>query len=393
MSSPATALLQVRDLVRTPPFLPVDERVGTAAELLRVSPYRCVPVVSYSRLVGLVTDASLTQFLLDAPSDPLERRRWLEASVEQVTVPLVAAVSPELGVVALLQALDEQKCDVLPVLEASGNYLGLVGRMDLARELLRPLSVPLLGGMATPLGVYLTTGTLRAGASQGALILTGMCFFGVQGILLLLLSYLEYALPPVAVPIPVRETFDLLLTTSLSMFGFLGVIRLTPLAGYHAAEHQVVNAIEHHVPLLPERVRAQSRVHPRCGTNFAAAVFLLGLGGAFLPVLGNAAYILAVFLAVGYWRLLGAWFQEKLTTRPATDAQLAQGIAAAKELLAKHDATPYAAVSPLKRLWFSGLPQILLGYLLGLGTLWVLSLLIPPLGSALAPHWETLLAL
>ena len=103
--------------------------------------------------------------------------------------------------------------------------------------------------------------------------------------------------------------------------------------------------------------------------------------------------MLAVILVLSYWRTLGAWFQEKLTTRPATQAQLVQGIAAAKELLAKHSATASPPPSPLQRLWFSGLPQILLGYLLGLGLLWGLARLIPPLGVALAPHWEALLSL
>ena len=152
------------------------------------------------------------------------------------------------------------------------------------------------------------------------------------------------------------------------------------------------NAIEHHVPLLPALVGAQSRVHPRCGTNFAAAIFLLGLGGAFQPLLGNGAYLLSVLLVLGYWRRLGAWFQATFTTRPATEAQLVQGIAAAKELLAKHSTLTPPPPSPLQRLWFSGLPQILLGYFLGLGLLWVLAQLIPPLGAALAPHWETLFA-
>lgn len=383
----------VRAVLRMPPALAREERVGVAAEFLRVSPYRCVPVLAQGQLLGLITEASLTAFLLDAPDTPDERRHWLEARVEQVLVPVVAALTPELSLRELVQALDFHRCDALPVRDAQGNYLGMVGRVDLVRELLCPMALPTLGGMATPIGVYLTTGAVSAGASHAALVLTGLCFFGVQTTLLIALAVLGDLLPPLPLPTLVRESLELLLTASFTLFGFLGFIRLSPLAGYHAAEHQVVHAIERHAPLLPDVVRFMPRVHPRCGTNLAAAVFLLGLGAVLLPLLGKLAYVASGLLAIAYWRSLGAWFQEHLTTRPATDAQLAQGIAAAKTLLSRHDAAPYAPLHPLKRLWYSGLPQILLGFLLGVGLLALLALLIAPLGAALRPHWGELLEL
>lgn len=364
-----------------------------AAELLRLSPYRCVPVVEQGKLVGLVTEATLTAFLLPAPEDSSERRAWLERPLGTVLEPLQVAVVPELTLSELLAVLERHQRDSVPVCDASGSYIGMVGRADLVRELLRPLALPTLGGMATPRGVYLTTGAVSAGVGNLALVLTGLCFFGIQLALLVVLAGLEAALPPLPLPAPLRESLEILGTASLTLFGFMAFLRLSPVAGYHAAEHQVVHAIERHAPLLPEVVRLMPRVHPRCGTNLAAAVFLLSLGAALLPLLGKLAYLVSGLLAITYWRTVGAWFQEKLTTRPASEAQLAQGIAAAKALLALHDRTPSRPYRPLQRLWYSGLCQILLGFFLGAGLLALLALLIAPLGAALRPHWGALLEL
>ena len=165
MTASATAPRFVHELARPQPGLAPTERVGVAAEWVRVSPYRCVPVLSGGVLLGLVTDASLTRYLLAAPEGP-ERRRWLEAPVEDTVLIPTAALSPLLSVEALLTALEDEGVDTLPVAEGSGIYLGMVGRSDLVRELLRPLALPQLGGMATPIGVHLSTGAVCAGAGD-----------------------------------------------------------------------------------------------------------------------------------------------------------------------------------------------------------------------------------
>ena len=233
--------------------------------------------------------------------------------------------------------------DALPIAEGSGIYHGMVGRCDLVRELLRPLALPQIGGMATPMGVHLSTGTVSAGVGHPALVLTGFCFFFIQLSLVLLLTALEPYLPTLPLPPVWRETIELALATLFSLGGFLALIRLSPLSGFHAAEHQVVHALERHVPLLPERVGLLPRVHPRCGTNLMAASFLLGLGGVLSPLLGQWSYMLSGLLALLFWRSLGAWLQENLTTRPATHAQLTQAISAAQSLLERHEARPLPA--------------------------------------------------
>ena len=359
-----------------------------AAEWLRVSPYHCVPVLSGGILVGLVTEASLTTYLRQAPDGP-ERRHWLEALVEDTVLVPTAALSPLLSIESLLEALETERADALPVAEGNGIYYGMVGRADLVRELLRPLALPQIGGMATPVGVHLSTGAVSAGVGNGALILTGSCFFFAQLALLVLLNALAPALPPLPLPPAWRESVELALTTLLTLAGFLGLIRLSPIAGFHAAEHQVVHALESHTPLLTTTVGRLPRVHPRCGTNLMAGSFLLGLGGAFTPLLGTLSYIFSGLLALFFWRTVGTWLQQNLTTRPASEAQLTQAMTAAKTLLTLHEAHPQPA-SPLRRLLNSGLPQMLLGFALGAGVLALLGLLIPPLGDSLRPHWQAL---
>lgn len=375
-------------LARALPGVALTERVGTAAEWVRVSPYRCVPVLSGGILVGLITEQSLAAYLQRAPAGP-ERRRWLEAQVEETVMVPTAALHPLLPIAELQDALAAEGADALPVAEGNGLYLGMIGHSDLVRELLRPLALPQLGGMATPVGVYLSTGTVSAGVSQKALVATGFCFFVAQFALLVVLSLLDPYLPALPLPLQWRETVELILTALITLTGFLTLIRLSPIAGFHAAEHQVVHAVERHVPLLPDLVGRMPRVHPRCGTNLMAGSFLLGLGGAFTPLLGQFGFVLSGLLTLFYWRSFGGWLQEHLTTRPATDAQLIQAIAAARTLLERHEESTLPA-TPLRRLLHSGLPQMLIGFALGVGFLALLCLLIPALGSALRPHWQEL---
>jgi len=46
---------------------------------------------------------------------------------------------------------------------------------------------------------------------------------------------------------------------------------------YHGAEHKVVFNYEKRLPLTVENARAQSRLHPRCGTSFLLFVLLVSI--------------------------------------------------------------------------------------------------------------------
>src|SRR5262249_31439746 len=149
----------------------------------------------------------------------------------------------------------------------------------------RPHSV---GGMATPWGVYLTDGTLQAGAGNLALAVGGV----LMG-LMLAISYMGVGLACWALqhtlhwPLytlwnadsPAEMTLGnsgWYVLQALSLVLFLVFMRALPLAGYHAAEHQAVHAMERGEPLCAEIVRRMPRVHPRCGTNLMAAGLVFG---------------------------------------------------------------------------------------------------------------------
>jgi len=46
---------------------------------------------------------------------------------------------------------------------------------------------------------------------------------------------------------------------------------------YHGAEHKAINTLEAHEDLNMENCRAQTRLHPRCGTSFAIIVLLVSI--------------------------------------------------------------------------------------------------------------------
>ncbi len=69
--------------------------------------------------------------------------------------------------------------------------------------------------------------------------------------------------------------------------GYLLLIRMIPsvkeVFRYHAGEHMAINALERRQELTVENVMAQTRLHPRCGTNFAIMVIFVGFL-VFIPI-------------------------------------------------------------------------------------------------------------
>ncbi|MBU6430595.1 MAG: DUF1385 domain-containing protein [Cyanobacteria bacterium REEB65] len=229
---------------------------------------------------------------------------------------------------------------------------GVVSRSDLyaatAGEL-RPTSV---GGLATPLGVYLTNGHVRGGAGDLGLLCTGGALMALNLLAAWLLSLASGAVPAL--------NFELGVPAYLLLFFLL--LRLSPLAQIHASEHQVVHAIEKGEPLRVDRVRAQPREHPRCGTNLAA----IGLAAqVLLPRLASAAELagLATIFLFFTWKRLGWALQHHFTTRLATDRQLVEAIAAGTMILERFSARPAYRAPRWRQLWNTGLMQIVTGAL------------------------------
>lgn len=126
---------------------------------------------------------------------------------------------------------------------------------------------------------------------------------------------------------------------------------------YHGAEHKVVFAAEKNAPLTPESAQQFSRLHPRCGTNFAVAtivvsIFLfsllpqsdykiVGIGWRFvcMPLVAGLAYELiklTVHPKLGRFVTIlmtpGLWLQ-RLTTQQPDESQLEVSCAAMKVVL------------------------------------------------------------
>jgi hypothetical protein len=176
-------------------------------------------------------------------------------------------------------------------------------------------------------------------------------------------------------PIQIWATQSIM--TLLSAFLLLTLVRLLPLSGTHAAEHQVVHCVEQGVPLTVPFVRSMPRVHPRCGTNLLAGMmtFMLVFAGVFVvaqvkdldtPDCIAVAAMIAAPVGLIYWRRIGAFLQYWFTTKPASEEQIVGAIKAAEQVLREREGRGSLPVKRplLRRVWAMGLPQICIGYAL-----------------------------
>jgi uncharacterized protein YqhQ len=142
---------------------------------------------------------------------------------------------------------------------------------------------------------------------------------------------------------------------------------------YHGAEHKVVFNYERRLPLSVENARAQSRLHPRCGTSFLlfvllvsilvfalipkAAPFVVKFGGRLLlvPVIAGLSYEVLrltarrraapLFAALVFPGLM----LQKITTQEPTDDMLEVAIVALEEALREDGLLPAAPPAPSLR--------------------------------------------
>jgi len=149
---------------------------------------------------------------------------------------------------------------------------------------------------------------------------------------------------------------------------FFLLMHVTRVAGYHAAEHQTVHALERNEKLSIDIVKRMPRAHPRCGTNLVAAMLMFT---TLVEILQYAPRGYAEFAALAAaittlftWRSAGTFLQERFTTRPASNRELKSGILAGDMLMAKFLADPPCRASFFRRIWCSGMPQTFFGYLL-----------------------------
>ncbi len=360
----------VRHLARSAPILSAEDTLGHACDAMREFNVGALAVAVEGRVIGLLREEDVLAPLSDNPEAARAVRVGEFAVGDPVTIP--AGSSPRQA----LRALEWTHSPALPVVEEDGLYRGMISAGDLIAYWAREVKPPRIGGMATPFGVFLTGSGLRGGVGDRSLIVTG-ALLGVFTLILSLgmdfgLTWLDRATgwPLAAMAASTPSGFSTLadgvgiVARLLPFLALLGVIRLSPLAGYHAGEHQTVWAIERGETLTPEVVARMPRPHPRCGTNLITGLIIF-------ETLRFASPELALIATVLLWRKLGFYVQLYLTTRPASRRQLESGIRAGKELLEKYRENPGAAAfqTPIQRVWNLGLLQGIIGWGVVMGLL------------------------
>ena len=319
-------------------------------------------------------DAALTPER--APEKPLFSDPLLSVAARDVMrsdVPFIPAV---FSLHNALLTLERYGYTALPVIDEAGQYLGLISRADVISALGKSVRPPLVGGMATPVGVYLTDGRLSGGAKGFALVLSGVLTAFLLIVSQILLAFGVWLINPEWGILAFSGRAGLIgaengsLANSLVSLAhgllFLTLLRFSPIAGYHAAEHQTVHALERGLPLEVQYVDKMPRAHPRCGTNLVALGGLLTIGFQHLRSFDQLSVLLVFVFAFFFWRALGTFLQETFTTRPATRKQLENGIAAARELMEKYQAQPFAESARPLRLLNGGMLPVIAGMTLAL---------------------------
>lgn len=334
----------------------LEDSVARAARLMREQDIPVVPVVKDGRLLGVFGSGELAKVLGDGIDMALPVAEYM------VAAPMIRRYDTTIQALRMFEAYTSP---VLIVVDAADTLCGIVTPAQLAYDGREPIRPPSVGGMATPFGVYLTTGAVSGGVSKWALMSTGSVMF----VLLFLGSLVGDWVGGNLTRIPVGLAETIVSAVSLSIF-LLG-LRVIPLAGTHAAEHQVVHAIERGEDLRPDIVSRMPRVHPRCGTNLAAASMLfLGIAGSeWIPDF-EVRFLVAAVITFAFWKPLGSALQRFVTTRPANPKQVEAGIRSGKDLLEKFARATEVTPTIFGRIWNSGLLQVIAGSSLTYLVIW-----------------------
>jgi CBS domain-containing protein len=350
LNQPVSALMRYVEAVGP------EDSLARAAWLLRAGPSELVPVVQGGRLVGALSERDLSRALGAGVGSLSSVSAALNSAPE--TIPFYSTGAEG------LRRLAENDGSPLLVVDAHGGYLGVLGPSDLFPRHEIPPLLPMIGGMATPFGVYLTAGGVRAGAGQLALIATGMSL----AVLLLAATFASGWLAHVGTEGFGWRAYEGPIAEALSVALFFVGMRAAPLSGTHAAEHKVVHALEAGEPLELEVVKRMPRVHPRCGTNLAvAAALLLGLASWRWTADEHLRMLVALLVTVFVWRPIGNAMQFLVTTKPPSDRQILGGIAAGKELIENFRHARRGRIQFWQKILASGMLHVMAGSMLTFG--------------------------
>ncbi len=365
-------------LVRDPLLLPVgssslaldpsfeSSSLARAAERLVEEEIPLIPVLDeLGRFVGIITEANIRQALAAGaePSAPIGD--WMTRDPH--------VLPPSARGAEALRLFDLVQASHICLIDSAGQFHGV---LTPSRLMSPPAPRPrprMVGGMATPLGVYLTDGRVGAGVPHLALILTGGLLFSLfLGSSLIVQTLTNVALLQKWVtPVLIQSGWFQAISSGIALALFFIGMRSLPLAGIHAAEHMVVHAIERGEPLEPDIVSRMPRVHPRCGTNIAVgAMLFLGIFNLSWPKDQELRLLAAAIVTLVLWRNLGYLLQDKITTKPANAKQIQMGIKAGTELMHKIDMEPHKPATPLQRIVSSGILQVIGGSFIAQMIVW-----------------------
>jgi CBS domain-containing protein len=349
--------------------LDASDTLGKAANVLRLTAVPVVPVVRNGEIVGLMSQSRLS----------LSNGSTESTKVEQVMLPPPAPLSASMDAADGLAIMEASGLDVAPVVTGRGNLAGVVTRSDLVSLASGALRPKRCGGMATPLGVYLTTGAVRAGASDFGLFLAGVVM-ALYALLSLGVVFAAVWFVDERWAVGITSAFGMLPAsgwasawTLVVLLAWLGLYALlfrgSMLAGYHAAEHMTVNAIEAGDDVAEDQVAEHSRVHPRCGTNLVVVLLVFSVVGELGGLSGVWLGILALVVVLGRCTI-GGLAQRYITTRPPTPDELASGVRAGRDLIERHQGAIGQPTPFLRRIWCMGILQAMAGLLF---TYWLVS--------------------
>jgi len=340
-------------LARGSRSIDISGTLGNATQLLRTNGSSLIPVVENEIYCGAITERSLQRALEAGASPESELKPWIENPVKLRNY--------QTGSDALRMFSEVPGATVAVVVDDSNHLWGILVPSDLfpkAPVRLRPRAI---GGLATPFGVYLTTGSTFAGPRPWGLVSTGAVtiLFLIVG-RILGVAFSHFAANFHATYNEVGFARDVL---PLVFFGIF--MRLAPLSGIHAAEHMTVHAIERGEPLTVDVVSRMPRIHPRCGTNLAVAALLLtGLGFSdfgLSPELQSMQVIFALVFTFVMWKRIGGFVQYWITTSPPTLKQVKMGIKSGEEILKKYAVSDLPPRNFFQWLFGSGIVHVIAG--------------------------------
>ncbi len=321
-----------------------------------------LPVINEKgEIIGIVSEYDLAKVVTDWSLS--EDSYMYKIKVNDIMTKNVWTETSHTNIEELLSAVPKMHTRVIPIVDENKKYIGYsITRTAVINFLSSMIKPRTIGGLATPLGVYLTDGLHQAGSKTPGLLLNGFVFAFVILFIKILSGYLI-----AFIPLP-----DILFSM-VQLFMFLVILRFTLFSKIHAAEHKTINAIEKGLPLNLETVKMQPRVHIRCGTNYIVFIFgvilIISIANSLIPdssILFRYLFILFGFIFVmSYWRNMGRWLQKYFTTSEPTDKQIENGIKAGEELLLLHK-QDIKNVYPtfFSKLWNMGIFQIIFAFLL-----------------------------